>query len=430
MIRKLFSITFLLAAVLVSCSKSDSPKVYPDGNGQAATPVKRPHGNPVGTAVVKTIGPAGGSIQSADGAIGVQVPAGALNAAVSFSIQQVQNTLEGSKGKAFRLLPEGAEFLKPVTITYAYGEQEMKGTIPDALYLAYQNQDGYHYLASQTELDEQANKLTVQTTHFSDWTIAELMTVVADTTQVKPGGVANLRLKWQLGSLLAPLTQDQPIGDLVDYDGYVSKVSWTLSSGKGSIQPDGIGCVYKAPGQVPAENPAVVSVSVPFTQYNNKRKSLAILLTSIYTVPDEYFILKEDGMTTINNPFADGESSLRMEVDSFFYVTTSFQSGSDILITIPGGVAGGGSYPYGTGDKLAYVDFSSVNSVDDSYISEKQNCETCDIVYSGGHVKITKYAAEIGDYMEGEFTAEVWLLGQYSPPKKNLSGKFRVKRTI
>ena len=430
MIRKLFLFIFLLAAVLVSCSKTDAPKVYPDGNGQPASPKQRPHGSPVGTAVVKTIGAAGGTIQSADGKIAVQVPAGALNAAVSFSVQQVTNTLEGSKGKAFRLLPEGAEFLKPVTVSYSFGEQELKGSISDALYLAYQNQEGYHYLASQTLLDEQANKLTVQTTHFSDWTVVELMTVVTDTNQVKPGGVANLRLMWQLGSLLAPLTQDQPIGDLVDYDGYVSKVSWTLSSGKGKIQPDGIACAYTAPGQVPAENPAVVSVSVPFTQYNNKRKSLAILLSSIHTVPDEYFILKVDGTSTINNPFANGESALRMEVDSFFYVTSSFLNGNDILITIPGGVAGGGTYPFGTGDKLAYIDFSSAQATDESYISEKQNCETCDIVYSGGHVKITKYAAAIGDYMEGEFTAEVWLLGQYSPPKKNLSGKFRVKRTV
>ena len=411
----------------LSCSKKNSTPAYPDGNGQGANPIKRPHGNPTGPAVSKQIGPSGGKLISTDGTISLELPAGAVEAPVNFSIQPIENTLLESPGKAYRLLPEGVQFSKPVTITYTLSDQEAKALNPDILFLAYQDAEGHHYLAANSEMNSTGDKVSVQTTHFSDWTIAELLDVVADTTQVSPGGKANLKLMWQLGSLLGPLTQDQPIGDLTEYDGYVSKVSWSLAAGKGNIQPDGTRCMYKAPGTVPAENPALVSVSVPITMYKANRKAICILTRSITTVPDEYMMLNVDGEIMINKAPENGESWLNMEADKF-YISARMQNDHSIYLLIPGGVTATGSYPYGENEKEAYIDYSlDEGDIDNTYITEKRNCETCDLVYSGGQVKITRFGA-VGDYVEGEFTAELWLMGYYNPPKKNVTGKFRVKR--
>lgn len=419
----------IITALAGACKKSNSTPEVKDGDGKPAQPIVRPIGKITGPAVTKIIGPAGGTLSSADNHIQLEVPAGAVQSNINFSIQPIENTLEGSPAKAFRLLPEDVSFAKPVTIRYTLDAEELAGTQPGLLYLAYQNKNGYHYLASQTELDPARHQLVVQTKHFSDWCYVELFELVADNTQLPPGGKANLQLMWHLGSLLQADTTDQPIGDLIPYDGFVSKVTWTLASGKGKIQPNGSQCIYEAPGTVPDQNPAFVSVSTPLTLYDSKRTGQIMLTTPIFTLPDQYMMVSIDGVPVMNDYEQHGENSLNMEVDKF-YVSAGLQQGYHIYILIPGGVSGTGTYPYGEEEKQAYIDFTTPgNEIDDSWISYKYDCEKCDQVFSGGHVRITKNG-NIGEYVEGEFTADVWQLGHYNPAKKQLTGKFRVRRTI
>lgn len=423
---KLLICSFFVCCVF-SCSKKDKVVAMPDGNGKGAQPVQRPLGKPTGPAIVKTIGPEGGQLTSADNRFLLNVPPGAVTANTQFSIQPVENTLEGSPGKAFRLQPENVQFTKPVTIRYSIRQEELATTVPEALFLAYQDKNGYHYMATHSDLDLTTRQLSVQTTHFSDWTIAELLELVADTTRVTPNGKANLRLMWHLGSLLSPETAFQPIGDLTDYNGYVSKVNWSLASGKGSIQPNGIKCTYQAPNYVPEENPAFVSVTVPITSYGNKRKAQAMLTAPILIMPDEYLIITVDGQPAINKKTEDGYNWLKMEADKF-YISCRLQDDNSIYILIPGSI-GPGTYPYGEDEKKASISYSTNVGPLDSWETQKSNCEYCDLVYSEGHVKISRFG-NVGDYVEGEFTAEVWLMGEYNPPKKNITGKFRVKRNF
>jgi hypothetical protein len=51
-------------------------------------------GTPNGAAVTKTIGAAGGELASSDGRLTVQVPAGALSAETSLSIQPVTSEFD------------------------------------------------------------------------------------------------------------------------------------------------------------------------------------------------------------------------------------------------------------------------------------------------------------------------------------------------
>lgn len=112
----LFITTIALIVVFCSCRKNDigqdDPPKLPD------QPLKLAHGNIIGEIVTATIGPVGGTLT-------IEVPAGAIDAVAIFSIQEVENVLK-SNSSAYRLLPEGLNFKKPVKITYYY-EYSAKG---------------------------------------------------------------------------------------------------------------------------------------------------------------------------------------------------------------------------------------------------------------------------------------------------------------
>ena len=108
---KLLIFLGIIITVLGSCTKNGNKP----GANVNSEPLKRPVGNTLGIAVTKTIGEAGGSLEMPDGSIKLVVPPGAVLAPVSFSIQQVENTLPGSRGLSFRLLPENVEFKNPGT---------------------------------------------------------------------------------------------------------------------------------------------------------------------------------------------------------------------------------------------------------------------------------------------------------------------------
>ncbi len=137
-------VMMLLVCGVFACKKSsksdDTPQPEPPPQGQ---PEIRPHGTPVGTAVKLRIGAAGGKIEGADSKIILEIPAGALTAEREISVQEVTNTLPGSPGKSFRLLPEDIKFARPVKLTFPYTDQMLLDTIrPEALFMAYQDKSG------------------------------------------------------------------------------------------------------------------------------------------------------------------------------------------------------------------------------------------------------------------------------------------------
>src|SRR5687768_13442985 len=109
---KKFLVVFSLITLFAACGKT---KNQPDS--PAAVKVKRPVGEPLagGITVTKVLGPEGGSISSKDGALSIEVPPGALKGDITFSIQPLSNTLQGSDAPSFKVLPEQADFQKPLT---------------------------------------------------------------------------------------------------------------------------------------------------------------------------------------------------------------------------------------------------------------------------------------------------------------------------
>ncbi|WP_276955118.1 hypothetical protein [Allomeiothermus silvanus] len=160
LILTLLSTTLFLAA----CGgNGGQPQPDPDPNPQP-TPV----GTPVGSPVSKVIGVAGGSLASVDGKITLEIPAGALTKDETVSIQEITNNAPGKFGKAFRLSPEGTTFAKPARITFTFTEEQLKGAPFEAMQVGYQK-DGYWKAIKVVARDPAARTVTVETTHFSDW---------------------------------------------------------------------------------------------------------------------------------------------------------------------------------------------------------------------------------------------------------------------
>jgi len=157
--------TFLLAFssfLFVSC-KSTSPTAPPDTSKGTPTAV----GTPVGTPSSATIDAAGGSLMSPDGRLELIIPANALSAATTISIQPVTNETPLGAGLGFELLPNGQTFSMPVTVRFHYDSTDLLGTDARALAIATQKANRIWYRLGTPALDPVAKTLSITSTHFS-----------------------------------------------------------------------------------------------------------------------------------------------------------------------------------------------------------------------------------------------------------------------
>ena len=166
--KKLSWLIPVLFVVAASCKKNVTEQDVP----AVARPVE--HGILTGEPTKKSIGPAGGTIQTADGNISIVIPSGAVDATTEFSIQPVINTLPAAIGASYRLSPENVHFNKEITIKFSYQDKDLAGTAENELYMAYQDAQGYWNRHLMTSIDKQNKLLIANTKHFSDWTIERM----------------------------------------------------------------------------------------------------------------------------------------------------------------------------------------------------------------------------------------------------------------
>lgn len=228
-------VTFLLSLVLVTTSvscKKDTDVLNPDQPdtntpSPPATESVTPVGTPEGPAVTARIGPAGGIIVSADERIRITIPAGALTADQTISVQPLnENNCPAGIGQAFRLLPHGLTFAKPVTITFQYDEEDINGSAPELLRVAYQTNEGYWKSPPTKHVDTATRTVLVQTTHFSDWGVFQNMYISPPSSSLAPGEQVHLDLYEQIKSSESATNDDLvvkkdlilPDNDIVDPD--------------------------------------------------------------------------------------------------------------------------------------------------------------------------------------------------------------------
>ncbi|MEI7898235.1 MAG: hypothetical protein WCJ26_14450 [bacterium] len=316
---KLSVIILVSTTFLISCKKSGSSSVAEDSG-----PIITDIGTPTGVLSDTTIGPSGGTLRSADGRLTLTIPADALSSATTISIQPVTNNAPLGLGFGYRLLPEGTTFAKPVVLTFHYDEQLLQQSPEDFLWIVTQAGDRSWNALLKSVLDKNAKTVAVTATHFSDWLLGRFidLSLTPSSSTIRTGASLLLKVTGFRGDLakeddeLAPLVKIKDDGLDVLYPltpvsaavpPYASKLvefrikQWTMngtvapvSNSHGSLNPSGTGATYKAPDQVPANNP--VAVTVQLAVKNKSGITAAFFITSNITVADDYYLLvKIDG---------------------------------------------------------------------------------------------------------------------------------------
>ncbi len=153
---KKLSIYLLILSVLgwVACDDQDTPD-------QPAVPVE------------KTIGAAGGTISSDNNALTLTIAQGTLTQETAVKIEPIQETVPNGVGSVFRVTPDGQTFAKPVTLTLKYDDAALaqSKTLPEFLRIATRKSGGNWETLSNIKLDKTNKTLSVETAHFSDWTV-------------------------------------------------------------------------------------------------------------------------------------------------------------------------------------------------------------------------------------------------------------------
>lgn len=246
---------FVVAAVVCSCGP---------GKPKPRAPLITEQGTPSGEAVQATLGPAGGSLASADATFTLTVPPGALTTSTVVSIQPISNHAPGGLGAALRLTPEGQTFDSPVTLTFHYAEADLAGTALEALGVAYQDEQGRWRSLNAVARDAEARTLTVTTTHFSDWSR------VSGFQLRPPMGAVDLERQLMLE---VDFCQTQQVTDELytllaacEANELFPVTRWSVNGISGGNQSVGSvdevapgAAVYTAPARKPASNPVAVS---------------------------------------------------------------------------------------------------------------------------------------------------------------------------
>lgn len=296
---RLLAIAFTCLIMATGCSKdkSPSPEPPPAEDGTTTTPI----GTPLGDITKKTIGAAGGQLTSPDGRIQISIPAGALAANKEISIQAITNELPDGIGNSYRLLPHGEQFSKPVTITFNYKQEDLQGTLPEFLDVASQAEDGSWLAIIAPALDKNNKKVSVSTTHFSDWTFFKSLMLIPYEATVVPNGELDLKVvthfPYQDPDDAAPGTNPIKLlknpRELREHE----MRGWTYN-GKGILLSYISKANYTAPSEQPAANPEAVIANIRLA-----RKGQFMLVCNITVLPKytvRYLQVDEDYKSQIN----------------------------------------------------------------------------------------------------------------------------------
>jgi hypothetical protein len=418
----------LLAAVPFGCQKPADPVPDPTTPGQTdpgSTPGPSKEGLvcPVGAVlpeagvVSQTIGPAGGELQSADGRLKLVFPAGALATAQTVSVQAIANTSPSGVGVGYRLLPDGATFAKPVSLTFTYDEAELRGTVAGALTVGFQNKKGVWVAVSGTQVNPTTRTVTAQTTHFTDWMLGKLAWVLPRQTVMDPGSTLEFKLIGYTDEQLAAYNR----GDLeLPAPGELSQgVRWELG-GPGQLRDNGSRATYTAPGQVPAVNP--VAISTRFRQGGHE----FLVVSNVYIGREGLSIRVDGGPWLTSGPAPLGAVTVGKYVQAVFAPFLNGKFAGTATVRWFDGQYNGATFTYNK--KLEYVNFVNENSTVEYFTFQ---AVANGVRFSPGALEVYD-SGKSGEYVVGSFyldRAGRLLVGSTSGmTTARIEGFFKVKR--
>ncbi len=253
------------AAFCVNAATASTPT-----SGAFATAVGVANGTPVSA----SIGPAGGTLVSLDGKLTLTVPANALSSSVALTIQPITSEAPGAVGNGYRLLPDGQTFAVPVQLGFQYDDQDVAGTVPEALGVAYQDGQRFWRALKSIQLDRSNRKLTISTTHFTDWSKLLGFQLIPASARVAVGRSQSLALNFcetvDVGDDLTALMKQCNAES-----GAVTVSAWAVNGVSGGNATVGMvaasgryGATYVAPANKPS--PSLVAVSATLGRGTDK----------------------------------------------------------------------------------------------------------------------------------------------------------------
>jgi hypothetical protein len=273
--KKLLLIGLFMTCILVfwSCKKDSSSPAQ-----TIVTPEITDVGTPAGDIVNQTIGSGGGTIVSSDGSMELEFPANALSSNTIISIQPITNNAPGGVGKGYRFGPSGTEFSNPIKIIFHYTDEEIIGTSPHFMGIAFQDTSKAWYSLRNFTYDTINKTINSETKHFTDFATFVDLILSPSEEKVKineskvfkvlvlddpSNGDELTALTPATGDEVAPLAKQHEVND-----GLVK--NWAANgivggnSQYGIITPQGAHCSFKAPATKPAgsKNPVQLSVEI------------------------------------------------------------------------------------------------------------------------------------------------------------------------
>jgi hypothetical protein len=429
---KQYFIFFLLITAcclsFTACKKSAGEQ-----NNVQADPIKTEKGIAVGTPASKTIGMAGGELASPDGKVKMIIPQGAVTTNTQFSIQPITNTLydEDASRLAYRLLPEGTTFAKPVQLIFKYDSQDLKNTAEDLMTIAWQQANGT-WKVEPTRLNKQTKALMVETTHFSDWTKTGGFELKIEKEVLKPNEKSKL---WVVSAmdddLLAPLgLLDEDVASLTALG------NWKIIEGNGSLNaiksgPKGFAysAIYTAPASVNTILSVVITMEVEgFNKIKDPsapggfRQTGKMILFGRLLVSDNFMIGTLGGEQF--GFFGNDVAAIGMNGTMVF-------RGSDASgeVTLSVNATGVGSYPCGQIIQPGKGGVMILSPSGPNYTYSYFECgQTGELKFSPSAVQITKWPA-VGQPAEGNFSGLIYLSdGACGARQKWLEVKFSIVR--
>jgi hypothetical protein len=296
---------FILLFVSANVSAQNDAK-----DDTAATPVITAVGKTAGRKTEIKINKDGGSLKSSDGMAELLFPAGAVSKKTNISIQPITNLMTNGNGMAYRFEPSGIRFQKPVQVIFHYDEDEIMDSMQLLLGIAMQDTRGQWLSLNKFDLDTVAKTISGSINHFSDWSSFSELTIDPGYARVKINKTKGLEITNVSAApagpgdndLLSPLLSKKIPGRAIWHANEIlngNSIAGTVTPSTRTVAK------YKAPAQVPVNNPVAVTATLLGFVYKTKIKGRVItfenlkLVSNILVFDDAYEVTM---ITEIQDP--------------------------------------------------------------------------------------------------------------------------------
>lgn len=404
----------MLCAISILACKKDKIKVVDEENPEVVALV-RPKGVSTGAAVTRRIGPAGGVIASSECGLSINIPAGALKGETTIGIEPITRTNIAGAGKSFRLSPHDIQFEKPVSLIYAFSVETDSIAMMETFGFSYQLASGAWKYVGASSYDLQGKTVTFKTTHFSDWSMMNRVSLSPLHASLEPGDKQEIKAliytESKYEDLLVPLTgaigtePGYPVGTPVPLPTKYIK-SWDLTGPGNIISSNGNKITYQAPATVNGSANATVSLNL-----NAPVTGTFMLLSNIEIMGDGWAELNvSNGRFPVTPAVKSGQR--------FLLSNPGAEGGGEFLLTWNGGV---GTYAYdltATGNKFHFL--IGHGGYTSAYVDQLLG----DLVPSGGSINITKMDNK---WVEGNFTVPNAGIGPLLINTASITGRFKAR---